>query len=124
MARRRSDDIGVHRTPNRGSIPTPREIKAHLDSIVVGQELPKRKLSVAVANHYARLANGRGVSDPELADVTVEKSNIGSGLEDGRDFGPLMGRTEILAGSGRGLSAWSRPARHVAEGAEIAERQR
>ena len=68
---------------------------------------------MAVANHYARLANGRGVSDPELADVTVEKSNIGSGLEDGRDFGPLMGRTEILAGSGRGLSAWSRPARHV-----------
>lgn len=40
----------------------PREIKAKLDEIVVGQEVAKKKLSVAVVNHYARLANGRGIS--------------------------------------------------------------
>lgn len=57
--------------------PTPRSIKAHLDTIVVGQEQSKRAMAVAVCNHYARINGGSmRVADPELAGVTVEKSNV------------------------------------------------
>jgi ATP-dependent protease Clp ATPase subunit len=38
------------RTP---SFPSPQSLKAHLDTIVVGQERAKKTLAVAVANHYA-----------------------------------------------------------------------
>jgi len=56
---------------------TPQQIKEHLDTIVVGQEVAKRKVSVAVANHYARLAESPSrIVDPSLANVTVEKSNV------------------------------------------------
>ena len=37
------------------SIPTPKEIKAHLDSYVIGQDQPKKVISVAAYNHYKRL---------------------------------------------------------------------
>jgi ATP-dependent Clp protease ATP-binding subunit ClpX len=53
---------------------TPQEIKAHLDSVVIGQETAKRKLAVAVASHYARIWNA--VADPQLRDVRVRKSNV------------------------------------------------
>jgi len=54
-------------------LPKPHEIKAHLDEYVIGQESAKKKLSVAVYNHYRRIEYqaGRGHSDVELA-----KSNI------------------------------------------------
>ncbi|MHB8956575.1 MAG: ATP-dependent Clp protease ATP-binding subunit ClpX [Pirellulaceae bacterium] len=72
MVRRQSRNTSKLR-----STPTPREIKAHLDTIVVGQEIAKLKLSVAVANHYARLAvSPARLVDPKLAEVTVEKSNV------------------------------------------------
>ncbi len=49
----------------------PLEIKAHLDQYVVGQERAKRILSVAVYNHFKRLAQ------PPTKDATqIEKSNI------------------------------------------------
>jgi ATP-dependent Clp protease ATP-binding subunit ClpX len=52
-------------------VPTPREIKAVLDDYVIGQEGAKRILSVAVHNHYKRLAHGG-----KNADVELQKSNI------------------------------------------------
>jgi len=62
----------------------PHEIKARLDENIIGQELPKKTLSVAVYNHYKRLsfelferhkessANLAG----DLQDVEIEKSNV------------------------------------------------
>ncbi|REK17284.1 MAG: ATP-dependent Clp protease ATP-binding subunit ClpX [Planctomycetota bacterium] len=53
-------------------VPTPREIVAHLDEYVIGQEHAKRVLAVAVHSHYKRLMLGaEGGSD-----VEIEKSNI------------------------------------------------
>ncbi|MEO3431791.1 ATP-dependent Clp protease ATP-binding subunit ClpX [Inquilinus sp. CAU 1745] len=56
---------------NRDGVPTPRDIHKVLDDYVIGQEHAKRVLSVAVHNHYKRLAHGQKNSDVELA-----KSNI------------------------------------------------
>jgi ATP-dependent Clp protease ATP-binding subunit ClpX len=52
-------------------VPTPTEIKSVLDDYVIGQEHAKRVLSVAVHNHYKRLAHGTKGGEVELA-----KSNI------------------------------------------------
>ncbi|MGE0109956.1 MAG: ATP-dependent Clp protease ATP-binding subunit ClpX [Bdellovibrionales bacterium] len=52
-------------------VPAPREINAVLDDYVIGQERAKRVLSVAVHNHYKRLAHSARSSDVELS-----KSNI------------------------------------------------
>ena len=52
-------------------VPKPTEIKAILDDYVIGQERAKKVLSVAVHNHYKRLAHGSKNNDVELA-----KSNI------------------------------------------------
>jgi ATP-dependent Clp protease ATP-binding subunit ClpX len=49
----------------------PREIMAHLDEYVVGQNYAKRVLSVAVYNHYKRIQ-----ADRSKAEVELEKSNI------------------------------------------------
>ena len=54
------------------NIPRPREIKEFLDAYVVGQDEAKRYLSVAVYNHYKRLAQPSADSDG----VEIEKSNI------------------------------------------------
>jgi len=52
-------------------LPKPAEIKAYLDDYAVGQEDAKRKLSVAVYNHYKRIRSG-----DEQRDVELQKSNI------------------------------------------------
>ena len=52
-------------------VPKPKEIKAHLDEYVIGQERAKRVLSVAVHNHYKRI-DARAARD----DVELQKSNI------------------------------------------------
>ncbi|MFP5405591.1 MAG: ATP-dependent Clp protease ATP-binding subunit ClpX [Gammaproteobacteria bacterium] len=55
----------------KGDLPIPSEIKSSLDQYVIGQEQAKKILSVAVYNHYKRLAHGTKHNDVELA-----KSNI------------------------------------------------
>ena len=55
-------------------IPTPTQIKAHLDQYVIGQEEAKRVLSVAVYNHYKRLKYYAEHGDKN--DVEIEKSNL------------------------------------------------
>ena len=57
----------------RGDLPTPAEIKANLDSYVIGQEKAKRTLAVAVYNHYKRL---RHKDKAKKDDVELAKSNI------------------------------------------------
>ena len=52
-------------------VPSPLDIKTVLDEYVIGQEKAKRVLSVAVHNHYKRLANAGKVGDLEIS-----KSNI------------------------------------------------
>lgn len=51
----------------------PEEIKAKLDDYIVGQDLAKKFLSVAVYNHYKRIGNIANSSDD---DVVLEKSNV------------------------------------------------
>jgi len=55
-----------------GDIPTPQEIKKYLDLFIIGQDEAKKALSVAVYNHYKRIANP--AKDPD--DVEIEKSNV------------------------------------------------
>lgn len=53
------------------SLPKPKDLKAHLDQYVIGQDDAKRYLSVAVYNHYKRLLQPKGEDT-----VEIEKSNI------------------------------------------------
>ncbi|NLQ05660.1 ATP-dependent protease ATP-binding subunit ClpX [Cylindrospermopsis raciborskii] len=54
-------------------IPKPREIKNYLDDHVIGQDEAKKVLSVAVYNHYKRLAVAQGKAEDS---VELQKSNI------------------------------------------------
>ncbi len=56
--------------PTLEKVPKPKEICEYLDQYVIGQDSAKRYLSVAVYNHYKRLAQ------PADDDVDIEKSNI------------------------------------------------
>ena len=65
------EDNNTTLVKSRDGVPTPRDIHAVLDDYVIGQSYAKRVLSVAVHNHYKRLAHGTKHNDVELA-----KSNI------------------------------------------------
>ena len=57
-------------TLNIKDIPAPHKIKASLDEYVVGQEHAKKVISVAVYNHYKRVATGT------MDEIEIEKSNM------------------------------------------------
>jgi len=59
-----------HATPHK--LPKPLELKEYLDQYVIGQDATKKKLAVAVYNHYKRIQMNR----QRGADVEVAKSNI------------------------------------------------
>ena len=65
------------------SIPSPKSLVAHLDQYVIGQEIAKRRLALGVSNHFKRLvdcwdrdAPDPIITDPDLHNVRIEKSNI------------------------------------------------
>ena len=63
--------------PTLATIPKPQQIKAFLDQQVVGQEEAKKVLSVAVYNHYKRLAwQGDGRGETDRSATRLHKSNI------------------------------------------------
>ncbi len=64
---KKAKDAGI----DLNKVPKPKEIKAFLDQYVIGQDAAKRYLSVAVYNHYKRLAQEHGDDD-----VDIGKSNI------------------------------------------------
>lgn len=61
-------------------VSSPKEFKEYLDQYVVGQDYAKKVLSVAVYNHYKRMASLNSDSLPkyeeENSDVKIEKSNV------------------------------------------------
>ncbi len=63
--------------PTLAQVPRPQEIKGFLDQQVVGQDEAKKVLSVAVYNHYKRLAwQGDGKGETDQTATRLHKSNI------------------------------------------------
>ncbi|HZN10182.1 MAG TPA: ClpX C4-type zinc finger protein, partial [Blastocatellia bacterium] len=66
-----SDDAQQEAAATRPPLPRPTEIKEFLDEYVIGQEETKKKLAVAVYQHYKRIEMMKRRSD-----VEIQKSNI------------------------------------------------
>lgn len=66
-----NDDEQAEKATGRTHLPKPSEIKAYLDEYVIGQDEPKKRLAVAVYQHYKRLELAKRRNDIEL-----QKSNI------------------------------------------------
>ena len=69
-----ADDNRFENRGVRSSLPSPPEIKKFLDEYVIGQERTKRKLAVAVYNHYKRIEIQK--QPRSRNDVELTKSNI------------------------------------------------
>ena len=67
------DDKAGYTLNELNNIPSPKEFKKILDDYVIGQEEAKKTLSVAVYNHYKRIAHEENVKKD---DVEIQKSNI------------------------------------------------
>ena len=65
------NDFEIEEPKDFSSLPKPVEIKNVLDEYVIGQDAAKKKLAIAVYNHYKRISN-LNVAD----DVEIQKSNI------------------------------------------------
>jgi len=68
-----AEDSTAEAGTQREELPKPHEIKAHLDEYVIDQDSAKKKLAVAVYNHYRRIEY-QGARSQE--DVELSKSNI------------------------------------------------
>ncbi|MCU0243036.1 MAG: ATP-dependent Clp protease ATP-binding subunit ClpX [Vicinamibacteria bacterium] len=68
-----ADDRRIENRTYRSNLPIPHEIKRFLDEYVIGQETAKKKLAVAVYNHYKRIEISRHRNKSE---VELTKSNI------------------------------------------------
>ncbi len=62
----------VSESSDIGKVPKPEEIFAFLNQYVIGQELAKKSLSVAVYNHYKRIEN----ANPDENETEIQKSNV------------------------------------------------
>src|SRR3977135_3900737 len=69
-----ADDNRFENRGARSSLPTPQEIKKFLDEYVIGQERTKKKLAVAVYNHYKRIEIQKQPRNRN--DIELTKSNI------------------------------------------------
>ncbi len=67
-----SDDISAEASSIKEALPKPAEIKDFLEQYVIGQDTCKKKLGVAVYNHYKRIKLGR----KRHQDVELAKSNV------------------------------------------------
>ena len=73
------DDEETYTLNEETKIPSPKEIKKVLDDYVIGQDEAKKTLSVAVYNHYKRIANEEEMMakhEKNDDDVEIQKSNI------------------------------------------------
>ncbi len=66
-----NDDEKVETVTARTALPKPQQINAFLNEYVIGQEESKKRLSVAVYQHYKRLELAK-----KRSDVEIQKSNI------------------------------------------------
>src|SRR5213075_894490 len=69
-----ADDNRFENRGTRSSLPTPQEVKKFLDEYVIGQERTKKKLAVAVYNHYKRIEIQK--QPRSRNDIELTKSNI------------------------------------------------
>ena len=73
------EDDDAYTLAGLDKIPSPKEIKGILDQYVIGQDEAKKTLSVAVYNHYKRIANEEEMMakhEKDDDDVEIQKSNI------------------------------------------------
>jgi ATP-dependent Clp protease ATP-binding subunit ClpX len=68
-----ADDNRFENRAQRSTLPTPVEIKQFLEEFVIGQDQAKKKLAVAVYNHYKRV---QIMKSKTRQDVELTKSNI------------------------------------------------
>jgi len=72
LKKKSTQEKGVQEPIDIKKIPAPHEIKRQLDEYVIGQEHAKKVMSVAVYNHYKRVASNTNT----MEEIEIEKSNM------------------------------------------------